>query len=98
MALWIPSVIKLWYTIGTIIIPGLLLPMVTSFFPKSQTSPQWMLASMLLGFGVSFVCLCIGWSGGLGIYDAFPLGIEPIFPGLAVSIFVWMMGLLAKKA
>ena len=34
IALLIPSVITLWYTIGTAVVPGLLVPLVTSYFPR----------------------------------------------------------------
>lgn len=97
MVLLIPSVIELWYTIGTIMIPGLLLPMITSFYPSSQISPIWMFASMLLGFGTSLTCLLIGFSGGLGSYQAYPFGLEPLFPGLLISVLIWLLGLGRKK-
>ncbi|MCB1197723.1 MAG: sodium:solute symporter family protein [Deltaproteobacteria bacterium] len=96
LALLIPSVVKLWYTIGTIMIPGLLLPMVTSFFTKSQVRSEWMFASQLFGFTTSLICLLWGWSDVVGSYDQFPFGVEPIFPGLVVAIAFWGAGMIHK--
>jgi len=38
LAAAIPSVIKLWYTIGTVIVPGLLVPVVTAYFAPSLSA------------------------------------------------------------
>lgn len=91
MAYAIPSVVKLWYSIGTVIVPGLLIAMVSTFFPKMQVSSRWMMAVMLSGFLVSLLCLGYGWRNQIGGYE-FPFGIEPMFPGLGASILIWLLG------
>ncbi len=40
LALLIPSVIDLWYTIGSIFIPGLLFPVVGSYYPKLKLNEK----------------------------------------------------------
>ncbi|MBP1647497.1 MAG: Na+/proline symporter [Bacteroidetes bacterium] len=92
LALLIPSVIKLWYTIGTVIIPGLLVPLVTSYFEKWKAPPRYAFASMLLGWLTSTIWLLIGWRQQLGVSEFYPFGIEPMYPGLAVSVAVWWAG------
>jgi SSS family solute:Na+ symporter len=92
LALFIPSVIKLWYTIGTVIIPGLLLPLVTGYFEKWKAPGRYAFASMLLGWLTSLVWLLIGWTQQLGVSEYYPFGIEPMYPGLAVSVLVWWVG------
>jgi solute:Na+ symporter, SSS family len=92
LALAIPSVIKLWYAIGTVIIPGLLVPLVTGYFEKWKAPPRYAFASMLLGWLVSLTWLLIGWTQQLGVSDYYPLGIEPMYPGVAVSVAVWGVG------
>jgi SSS family solute:Na+ symporter len=92
LAVMIPSVIQLWYTIGTVIIPGLLVVLVTSYFPKLLVSPRWAFASMLLGWLVSLSWLLAGWINGPGATEAYPLGIEPMYPGLVVSFAFWLAG------
>jgi solute:Na+ symporter, SSS family len=92
LALAIPSVIKLWYTIGTVIVPGLLVPVVSSYFSRVRIGPRWAMMSMLLGWLTSLAWLLAGWSRSLGSTDLYPLGIEPIYPGLVVSLVAWGMG------
>jgi solute:Na+ symporter, SSS family len=92
LAVVIPSVIKLWYTIGTVIVPGLLVPLVTSYFDRAKMPPRWAFASMLCGWLTSLVWLLAGWSRTLGATDNYPLGIEPMYPGLAVSLLLWGIG------
>ena len=92
LAVLIPSVIALWYTIGTVIVPGLLIPLVTAYFERTRIGARWAYASMLFGWLTSLVWLLAGWSGGLGATDLYPLGIEPMYPGLVVSAALWGVG------
>jgi solute:Na+ symporter, SSS family len=96
LAVAIPSVIKLWYTIGTVIVPGLLVPLVASYFERTHIGSRWALGAMMLGWLTSLVWLLAGWSRGLGASDLYPLGIEPMYPGLVVSVVMWCGGRLGK--
>jgi SSS family solute:Na+ symporter len=96
LALSIPSVIKLWYTIGTVIIPGLLVPLVTSYFEKWKAPARYAFFSMLLGWLTSSVWLLIGWTQQIGGSEYYPWGIEPMYPGLLVSVLVWSVGKLSS--
>ncbi len=87
VALLIPSVIKQWYTIGTVIVPGLLVPVVTSYFERWKVSARYAFAAMLLGWLTSSAWLMLGWREG-----AYPFGIEPMYPGLVVAIVMWGLG------
>jgi SSS family solute:Na+ symporter len=98
LALLIPSVIQLWYTIGTVIVPGLLVPLVTSYFPRLTVRPGIAFMAMASGWLVSLGWLLVGWSGGIGRTDSYPLGIEPMYPGLLLSLLVWGIGRLAGRA
>ena len=91
MAYKIPSVVQLWYTIGTVIVPGMLIAMVSTFFPSMRINGNWMLATMCGGFLTSLIWLGIGWRHGLGGME-FPYGIEPMFPGVFVSFAIWSVG------
>jgi SSS family solute:Na+ symporter len=97
LALAIPSVIRLWYTIGTVVIPGLLLPLVASYFDRFRPGPNTALASMASGWLVSLGWLLSGWSREMGSSDHYPLGIEPMYAGLAASAAVWGVGMLAAR-
>ncbi len=97
LALAVPSVIKIWYTIGTVIIPGLLIPLVTAYFPRLMVKPRYAFFCMLSGWLVSLFWLLAGWSQQLGASASYPLGIEPMYPGLAASLLVWGTGLVARS-
>lgn len=97
LSLLIPSVIKLWYTIGTIVIPGLLIPLVTSYFERWKVSARYAFATMLLGWLTSLSWLLMGWTKELGSSAFYSFGIEPMYPGLVVSIVVWSLGMRAKR-
>ncbi len=90
----IPSVIRLWYAIGTAIIPGLLVLLVTSYFEKWRVRPRYAFGAMLLGWLTSTTWLLVGWSQQLGSSEHYPLGIEPMYPGLVASVCVWGAGKL----
>ncbi len=92
IALAIPSVIKQWYTIGTVVIPGLLVPLVTSYFERWKVSARYAFAAMLFGWLTSLAWLVAGWTQRIGSSEFYPLGIEPMYPGLAVSLMVWGWG------
>ncbi len=96
LALWIPSVIKIWYTIGTIIIPGLLVPLMAAYFDHLKIPARYAFWSMCLGWMVSLGWLILGYVGGHS--GEFPLGVEPMYPGLGVSLVLWSLGRKAYKA
>jgi len=92
LALVIPSVVGLWYTIGTCIIPGLLVPLVASYFRPLRIPPAYAFAAMLGGWVVStasFVAGRIALTEGIPRYWG---GVEPMYPGLAVALCVWLLG------
>ncbi len=97
LALVIPSVIKLWYTIGTVIVPGLLVPLVTAYFRSVRVGAGWAFASMCSGWLISLAWLVAGWSQELGVSVFYPLGIEPMYPGLVASVLVWCGGMAARR-
>jgi SSS family solute:Na+ symporter len=87
----IPSVIRLWYSIGTAVIPGLLLPLVTSYYERWKAPASWTLASMAAGWLISTGWLLASLDSG----EILPLwGIEPMYPGLVASVAIWAAGRL----
>jgi solute:Na+ symporter, SSS family len=97
LALLIPSVIKLWYAIGTVVIPGLLVVLVTAYFDKYRVAPAFAFYSMLCGWLTSLFWLLTGWTRGLGNAEYYPFGIEPMYPGLMVALLVWGIGMQQKR-
>ena|ERR1041385_1241592 len=90
LALAIPSVIKIWYTIGTVVIPGLLFPLMASYFKRLAISARYAFLAMLFGWLTSLVWLIAGYSNG--DLNDYPFGVEPMYPGLMVSLLFWGFG------
>ncbi len=82
MALSIPSVVRLWYTLGSLLIPGLLLPFLFTFTKQSMKESQ---ATLFL---VLPVMVALGWFLMGKIQEGYPLGVEPFYPGLLTSLLL----------
>lgn len=85
MALALPSVVALWYTVGSCIIPGLLVPLLASYCPPLRVGPRAGLACSLAGVGTATAA----WAGGSA---------APFLPGLGASLAVWAAGRILKRS
>jgi len=97
MALLVPSVVALWYTIGTCIIPGLLVPVLASYFDRFRISANSAFAAMIVGWGLSTVCLIHGQINAVGGTASYWFGIEPMYPGLIASLLIWAIGRFRRR-
>lgn len=95
-AVLFPSVIQLWYVIGTLFIPGLLLPLLSSYRTAGRPSPAWILTMMLAGFLSSLSWFAYGVFEGSGSVPHYPLGIEPMYIGLASTVIVFLLASLGR--
>ncbi len=92
IALLIPSVVSIWYAIGTTVIPGLLLPLLLSYSQRWKLTGAQAFSCMLSGWLTSLVWLIGGrWQGG-----NYWFGIEPMYPGLMASLVVVLWGLWSR--
>jgi SSS family solute:Na+ symporter len=76
------SVVELWHHLGSIGTPALLVPMLASFHPRLRPAPRVAVAAMLASAAVALAWLIASRGGERGYW----LGLEPIFPALAVSL------------
>ncbi len=83
----VPSVVGLWYAVGSAVIPGLLLPMLGVYAPRIRVPGPWALASSASGWLLSLTWVAIARYKGEP-----PLGLEPMYPGLLLSFAVWAAG------
>ncbi|NOY06232.1 MAG: sodium:solute symporter family protein [Chlorobi bacterium] len=88
--LLVPSIVNLWYVLGTVFIPGLLLPLLTAYYPRWRLSSRWTFRAMILGSGVSLLAFVIGVMRGSMDNPAYPFGIEPMYHGLALTVGIYM--------
>ena len=82
LAFSLPSVVRLFYTLGSILIPGLILPFLFALNRKKVSEDLanlWVLLPVL----VSFIWVLVS-----KINDTILWNIEPFYPGMAVSIFL----------
>jgi SSS family solute:Na+ symporter len=92
MALIVPSIVALWYTIGTCIIPGLLVPVMASYFERFRISANYAFTAMIAGWGMSTISLIHGHLAAVGGVPSYWFGIEPMYPGLIAALLIWGMG------
>ena len=92
LSLVVPSVVKIWYTIGTAIVPGLLVPLMASYFEPLKIPARHAFWAMLLGWGTSTLSLLFGQMHQLNGEPSYAFGIEPMYPGLVLSLVVWGIG------
>ncbi len=90
LAWTIPSVIGLWYVIGSIVIPGLILPFILSFSSWQVTEKK---SIILMGFPVIIPVLWWGLSYWVGPPFS---SIEPFFPGIITSLLLLGLFLTPK--
>ena len=83
LAVSIPSVVKLWYVLGSILVPGLVLPFFLSFSSK-RLSGSDIIAIMILP-----VLMSIIWTISGKIMDGYPLNLEPFYPGILTSGLIY---------
>jgi solute:Na+ symporter, SSS family len=86
LALALRSVIGIWHDVGSVVTAALLLPTVLAHFPaRWRYSPAAAVAAMSSASAVCLLWLAVDYTGG-----RYPLGVEPIFPALAVSAACWL--------
>ena len=89
----LPSVVGLWYAVGSAAIPGLLALILGVYAPRWRVPGPWALASSAAGWAVSLIWVATAYRIG-----ATPLGLEPMFPGLIASACIWTAGFYVSSA
>ena len=92
LALFFDSIVAMWYTIGTIGISALIIPILFGFFYKGKKSPIASVSSMFAGSGTALFWFINGylnldpwgWPQYIG-------GIEPMYPGLLCAFIVFVL-------
>lgn len=95
----VPSVVKQWFAIGTVFVPGLLLPLLTSYYPRAAIRPSLTFAAMLLSTVAAAACLGLGWyrHGIAWDTEIFPFHTQPMYVGLVVSGAIYSVGRFLKE-
>lgn len=94
MSISFPSVVKLWYVIGSICIPGLILPVVSSYYGKISIQSGYLLAEMISATLVSIIWFILREAL---LFETPLYQIEPMLAGLAAAAAVHAAGIFSKK-
>lgn len=95
LAFLVPSVIEIWYTIGSFCIPGIILPVISAYYLKLRIDNKVLMAEM-----ITAVLLSISWFFIRQTYfqNAKILGeIEPMLVGLTGAVLIHLFGLYIRK-
>ena len=88
----IPSVVEIWYTIGSLFIPGVILPVISAYYPKLRISSKIIITEIVVAVCLSTIWLVIR-NAQKGILGE----IEPMIVGLLVALLVHTVGLVRKS-
>ncbi len=98
IAAMVPSIVQQWFAVGTVFVPGLLIPLLTAYTEKWKVKEVYATLGIVAGSGVALACLLFGWLNH-GIFadtSQFPFGIQPMYSGLIASLIVYLTGLLNR--
>ena len=95
IAYFIPSVIEIWYTIGSFCIPGIILPVISSYYPKLRISNKIIILEMIFASigSITWFFIRENLVSGSLLYE-----IEPMLVGLAASIVFHFYGLISRDS
>jgi len=91
LAILLPSVIKLWYVIGSLCIPPMLLPLITGYYDKFRINKIQTLWVMIVSLTTSALSFTWGQFHQINNYPAYPYNIEPFFPGIVLSLVLYLI-------
>lgn len=83
-----PYAIDLWYTAGSFAVPVLLLPLVLGLNDNPLKKP---LRNMTASLGITTLWFIFGLLNLEFGYPVYPFGIEPMYPGLIVSVILFLV-------
>jgi SSS family solute:Na+ symporter len=86
LAFAVPSVVGLFYAIGSVLIPGLILPFVFTLWNEKislseRLANQWIITPVVVS---------LGWFGISQLSGESFMGIEPFYPGMGISILYYL--------
>ena len=92
IAYFIPSVVEIWYTIGSLFIPGIILPVISAYYPKLRIASKLIITEIF--FAISFGMM---WFYFRDTFSGMLSEIEPMIIGLIAALLIHTFGLLRKS-
>jgi len=94
LAYFIPSVVQLWYTIGSIAIPGIIFLVVGSYYSSFRIENKFAAAEIIFASGFSLLWFFIK---KFISTDSIWFQIEPMIVGLTTALIIHLIGMFCKK-
>lgn len=94
IAYLIPSVIEIWYTIGSFCIPGMILPVVSAYYPKFRINNKILFIEMIAAVFCSIIWYFFRSNFFL---EGFLNEVEPMLVGLFAALIIHLTGLIKKS-
>lgn len=94
LAYFIPSVVEIWYTIGSLFIPGIILPVISAYYKQIKIESRLIVAEIYIAVGASFCWFII--RDNLFFNSQISI-IEPMLVGVLAAMLVHGIGLLIKN-
>lgn len=91
----IPSVVEIWYTIGSLFIPGIILPVISAYYPRIRISSGFILLEIVTAIVISSVWYLLRNEFTTVILFQ---SLEPMIVGLFVSVIIHSIGLVSKSS
>jgi solute:Na+ symporter, SSS family len=91
LAYFIPSVIEIWYLIGSVCIPAIIIVVISAYYPKIKISSGFIIVEMIIAVGTS-----ISWYFLRIYFRSIPVinVIEPMIIGLIFALIIHCAGML----
>ena len=85
LAYIIPSVIEIWYTIGSLFIPAIILPVISAYYPKIRIENKFVFIEMITALATSTT-----WYFVKNSLESVPIvsEIEPMLVGMTIAVLV----------
>ncbi len=91
-ALVFTSAIQIWHHVGSVLTASLMVPLLAIQLPGTWRPSPFAAIAAMLAAAATAIAWIIGGKSGL-----YPLGIEPVFPALTVSLLIWFVDLVRRS-
>jgi SSS family solute:Na+ symporter len=93
IAYLIPSVVEIWYTIGSLFIPGIILPVISAYYENFRISKNILIMEMIGAVILSTIWILIK----PNFSNPIIVEIEPMLVGLTFAVLIHFYGLFRKS-
>ncbi len=97
MAYTMPSIVELWYNLGSLFIPPLLLPILGAYLRPFKMRQGVAFILMTGSFTIGLFFLIWGYVHAVNGSVQYPFGVEPFFPAMIYSLIVFILAKSFKR-